>query len=112
MFRCVIRWFPPSPINIFKINYPYLIISNMVENMEKKLLSMLSSLTLNISSQDLRNNLKKMERQAQFIALSETEKATYVLQFADSQIIDYQEELEKNKKFRSVPYWEWKAKML
>ncbi len=84
----------------------------MVENIEKSLLSMLTSLTLKITSQDLRNNLKKVERQSSFMSLSETEKVTFVLQFSDSQILDYQEELEKIKKFRNLPYPEWKGRML
>ncbi|KAF9742132.1 hypothetical protein NGRA_3633, partial [Nosema granulosis] len=36
----------------------------------------------------------------------------YVLQFADTKILDYQEELEVNKKFRNMGYQEWKGRML
>ncbi|KAF9761667.1 hypothetical protein NGRA_2470 [Nosema granulosis] len=84
----------------------------MVENIEKNILSMLTSPTHKVSSQDLRNNLKKMGRQISFINLSETDKVGYILQFADPKIFDYQEELEVNKKFRNMTYQEWKGKMI
>lgn len=86
--------------------------NNMVDSIDKNLLSVLTSLTTKITSKDLRNNLKKIERQLEFDKLSEIDKVKYALQFADADILDYQEVLESKRKLKNLPYLEWKGRML
>jgi hypothetical protein len=84
----------------------------MVESMNENILTLLTGLTIKVTSNDLRNSLRRMERQPVFLSLDDTEKINYILQFADEKNLEFQESLEKKKRTKSMKYQEWKNLML